>query len=113
MDLNKHIVTNDTSKPFHSSGLARVANGDHVGSTSNVSFNQRQHIECNRRLVYGYNRSVLGGAYGLFRSNFVKNSSLRRATSEGDNQTPSSLGSAPRSQSSPETPARNYDPYNS
>lgn len=68
MDLNKHVVTNDTNKPFHSNGYAQVAVGNRVGATSAESFNQRQQIERNRRLIYGYNRSAIGNAYGALRA---------------------------------------------
>ncbi len=50
MDLSKHIVTNinDPAKPFHSSGFAEVANADHFGATSNMTFEQRKQIMQNR-----------------------------------------------------------------
>lgn len=91
MDLNKHIVTNDTNKPFHSNGFAQIAVGNRVGSTDKTSFNQRQQIECNRRLIYGYNRSVIGSAYGVQRikpavNNEIKNMikpSLQQHNSQG------------------------------
>lgn len=62
MDLNKYIVKNDGNRPFHSSGYARVANGDNVGSTSDITFNQRLEIDHNRRLVGSYKRSLIGSA---------------------------------------------------
>lgn len=68
MDLNKHIVTSDTNKPFHSSGYAQVATGNRLGSVANVSFNQRQQIDRNRRTIAGYNRSVIGSTYGALRA---------------------------------------------
>jgi len=67
MDLNKHIITNENSNPLHSSGFAIVASGDKLGVTSAVSFNQRQQIDRNRRVVDGYQRSTLGNAYGVLR----------------------------------------------
>jgi hypothetical protein len=63
MDLNKHIVKNDNNKPFHSNGYAQVANGNQLGSTANISFNQRQQVKYNRRVIGGYNRSSIGGLY--------------------------------------------------
>jgi hypothetical protein len=71
MDLNKHIVTNDTGKPFHSNGYARVVNGDRIGATGNVSFNQLRRTDENRQLVDGYNRSNIGNAYGILRAKAV------------------------------------------
>lgn len=68
MDLNKYVINNDNSKPFHSSGFARIANGDRVGSTGGDSYSQRQQIDNNRRIIYGYNRSVIGSAYSVLRA---------------------------------------------
>lgn len=58
MDLNKHIVTDD-SGVFHSNGYARVAN-DGIGATDPTSFEKRQLVEYNRRLVNNYRRSAIG-----------------------------------------------------
>ena len=71
MDLNKHIVTNDTSKPFHSNGFARVVNGDRLGASGSISFEQRQLLERNRKLVAGYRSSSLGNTYGVLRAKTV------------------------------------------
>ena len=68
MDLNKHIVTNSTSKPFHSSGFAEVANGNHFGAVSKTSFEQRRQIDRNRQAIQGYQRSAIGNAYGVLRA---------------------------------------------
>ena len=81
MDLNKHIVTNDTGKPFHSNGYARVVNGDRIGATGNVSFNQLRRTDGNRQLVDGYNRSNIGNAYGVLRAkSVVKDASTDRTS---------------------------------
>jgi hypothetical protein len=68
MDLNKHIVSNDTNKPFHSNGYARVATGNRVGSTSSETFLQRQRIDRSRQIIKGYNRSTIGSSYGAMRA---------------------------------------------
>jgi hypothetical protein len=73
MDLNKHIFKNDDNKPFHSNGYAQVANGNHLGATANISFNQRQQVDYNRRIIGGYNRSTIGSAYGVLRAKPVIN----------------------------------------
>lgn len=77
LDLNKHIVT-DGSQPFHSNGIARVANGDRIGSASNMSFEKRQQIEKNRQNIAGYNRSVIGSNYGALRARPVSNANITR-----------------------------------
>jgi len=56
MDLNKHLVKNDDTKPFHSNGFAIVANGDRFGSTDNTSFEQRKQMSHNRKIITGYQR---------------------------------------------------------
>lgn len=111
MDLNKHIVTNDTSKPFHSSGFAKVANSDHFGATSNVSFDQRQQIERNRQLVTGYQRSTIGESYGVLRAKPVsKQAIVRKGTPIRPTiQQRNSIAVAPRQFR--ESSSRRYDPY--
>jgi hypothetical protein len=68
MDLNQHIVTTNTSKPFHSNGFAKGANGNRLGPTTSMSFEQRKQIDRNRRLVANYQRSNIGNAYGVLRA---------------------------------------------
>jgi hypothetical protein len=68
MDLNKHIITNNTSKPFHSNGFADAANGNHFGATTSVSFEQRRQIDRNRQAIQNYQRSAVGSAYGVLRA---------------------------------------------
>ena len=71
MDLNKHIITSDTNKPFHSNGFAIVANGDHFGATDNTTFEQRKQISRNRRIINDYKRSAIVDA--SFKANPVGN----------------------------------------
>jgi len=108
MDLNKHIVTNDDSKPFHSNGYAQIAVGNRVGSTaSHISFNQRQQVDRNRRIVYGYNRSVIGNnTYGISRTNHnlankINIDIVRPQQSQCQN----------RANSTPNPPHQHYNPY--
>ncbi len=68
MDLNKHIVTNDTNKPFHSNGFAQVANANHFGATTSESFERRRQIERNRQSIQNYQRSNIGNIYGTLRA---------------------------------------------
>lgn len=99
MDLNKHIVTDDDNKPFHSNGYARVAVGNRVGATSAESFSQRQQMERNRRLIYGYNRSAIGNAYGVLRAKPVISNNIINKVSTQSLQR----------QNNP--PSRHYDPF--
>jgi hypothetical protein len=69
MDLNRHIVKVNDNKPFHSNGYAQIAVGNRVGSTAaHISFEKRQQVDHNRRVVYGYSRSAIGSTYGALRS---------------------------------------------
>ncbi|MFZ2125298.1 MAG: hypothetical protein WA087_00840 [Candidatus Saccharimonadales bacterium] len=68
MDLNKHIATNDNASHFHSSGYAKVAYGDRVGSTTTESFGMRRQIDASRQLIKGYHRSAIGNSYSAVRA---------------------------------------------
>lgn len=110
MDLNKHIVKNDDNKPFHSSGFAQVASGNRVGSVGNTSFSQRQQIENNRRLVYGYNRSVIGNPCSVSRPKPILNNLVRPANGSSLQQHNSTHIPSPTRRFS-EPPVRGYNPF--
>lgn len=106
MDLNKHIVKNDDNKPFHSNGFAQIASGNRVGSVDNTSFSQRQQIENNRRLVYGYNRSVIGNPRGVSRPRPISGLTIEPSSRQRN--------SVPMPHPAPrfsEPPARSYNPF--
>ena len=111
MNLNNHIVANDISKPFHNSGFAEVANGDHFGSTSNISFDQRLQIDRNRQIIASYQRSTLGNTYGAQRVKPVIRHGVNRVNmpQRPSLQQRNSYGSAPRHFKEPS--ARRFDPY--
>lgn len=44
---------------LHSSGYARAQNEGSFGASGGVSFEKRQEIEQNRKMVSGYDRSML------------------------------------------------------
>lgn len=49
---------------LHSSGFARVQNGDNIGTASGESFDERRAIDEHRRFVKGYqNARLVRGAY--------------------------------------------------
>jgi hypothetical protein len=50
-------------KPFHSSGYARISQGNTIGSMNTTSFGQRAHIERNRGAVQRYGDSMVGQSY--------------------------------------------------
>ena len=107
MDLNKHIITNDDNKPFHSNGYAQIAVGNRVGSTAaHVSFNQRQQIDRNRRIIYGYNRSAIGNTYGASRTknNFVAEKTINVIKAP-------SLQQQNSIKNSPTPPPQRYNPF--
>ena len=113
--MNNHIYKPDNNKPFHSNGYAVVANGDQLGAVSTVSFEKRQQIDQNRRLVGGYNRSSIGRSYNeSLRAKSVQDSTQRvlGSTQRGSLQGYNSRNTAPmRSQGFHEPNARRYNPY--
>lgn len=111
MDLNKHLVAFDASKPFHNSGFAEVANGDHFGSTSNISFDQRLQIDRNRQIIASYQRSTLGNAHESQRASQVVRRGVSRISmpQRPSLQQRNSFSSAPRHFKEPST--RRFDPY--
>lgn len=110
MDLNKHTF-NDNNKPFHSSGYARVASGDRIGSVSSISFNQRQHIDNNRQTIDLYKRSAMGRARGVLKAKQFD----RPTASPNENKNSNSLqqynSSAPVVRRFTEPSSRGYNPY--
>lgn len=111
MDLNKHIVNSDDSKPFHSNGYAQVANGDQIGSTSAVSFEQRQVIDRNRLIINNYKRSTIGNSYGVLRAKPVTESEINRTSirQRSQLQQHNSLPAAPKRFTEPSS--RTFNPY--
>jgi len=106
MDLNKHIVAGDNGSPFHSNGFARIVNGNRIGSTGRMTFAQRQNIDKNRRLIYGYQRSSIGSAYGSMRAAAIlPNNTVGTGNQAQSRQQFNSMGGANAA------PARKYDPY--
>jgi len=69
MDLNQPIrpippippMSNNIVKPFHSSGIAEVANANHLGATSEVTFDQRKQVMRNRLDMISNQRLSTGG----------------------------------------------------
>jgi len=111
MDLNKHIVANDNHKPFHSSGYARVANGDRIGSVSNVSFNQRQRIDNNRQTVDLYKRSVVGSSRGVLKAKRYIRPDTTTGFSTSNNSLQQNNSTKPVVRQFIEPSSRGYNPF--
>ncbi len=110
MDMNKHIVKPNTNLPFHSNGYAEVNGANQIGSTSSLSFNQRQTIERNRQLIGNYNRSKIGTAYGVMRAKPVAENALDRNSIRQTLSTPQrNMPQMPKRFSEPSS--RTYNPY--
>ena len=104
LDMNKHIVKPDDSQPFHTSGYAVVANGDRIGSVSNISFERRQQIDQSRQKVGGYNRSAIGRARSELRARPVADSAFTNRNAINQ--------SAPvMTRSAPIAPPPKYNPF--
>ena len=108
--MNNHIVKIDDDKPFHSNGYAVIANGDQIGATSNVSFQQRQEIDRNRQIIENYHRSSIGNAYGVMRAKPVVQSAASR-TSMRQRSSLQQHNSLPSPKRFSEPSARTYNPY--
>lgn len=114
MDLNKHIVTDKNNSTFHSSGFARVAGGDRIGSTSTVSFNQRLQIDKNRQLVNGYERSAIANSRGVLRAKTFNRDAAKsniRGFADRSLQQSNSAGSSSIPHHFSEPTSRGYNPY--
>lgn len=109
MNFNKRIVMNIDDRPFHSSGYARVANGNRIGSVANISFDKRQQIEKNRQKVDSYRRSTVGNSYGVLRARqYVKPTTPVLCVK---NSLQSNNAAAPARRAFSEPSGRRYDPY--
>lgn len=110
MDLNKHTVAPGPNiSPFHSNGIARVANGNQIGATANVnaSFNQRLQTNGSRQFIRSYQNSTIGNAHGVLGAKPVARGITSRLLVPV--RLSSSQRSAGRQFSEPKT--RGYNPY--
>jgi len=135
MKISK-FVNNPGEKPFHTSGYARVAQGNAMGVASTQSFAQRQRIEKNRQLIQQYRDSQVANGSHLreelqrrldapqdttgdakdkhHRRRFATNN--RQAFNSGNASSatpPSAKQSSPLVQRTPfkEPPKRGFNPY--
>lgn len=114
--MNKHIVRDDDSTPFHSSGYAKAANGARMGSTNKISFEQRQRIDQNRRVVNPYRFSSLGRVQSeVYRAKTFQesqNTANPRMSLNPRLGKPNSNMSSSIQRNFSEPPKRTYNPYN-
>ena len=110
MDLNKHIVTDDSSSLFHTSGYAQVANGNNLGAVNTQTFEQRQQIERNRQIVGGYSRSTMGQSYSAMRARPVVSRDIARTSMRPRAAMPNRPVSGGQAHFS-EPQGRSYNPY--
>lgn len=104
MDLNKHLADSDNKpKPFHTSGFARIANNNQIGSTNSTSFGRRREIDAGRKTVMAYNRSALANIKNRHSYEMTNNLEPTREPVR-----PSVNG---RTNSVPQAPIRKYNPY--
>lgn len=68
MDRQKYVHDAEGSALFHSSGLAKVQSGNRIGSISRLSYSQRRQIDSDRKIIYNYQRSTIGGSYSELRA---------------------------------------------
>ncbi|MEI6850840.1 MAG: hypothetical protein WCK26_02645 [Candidatus Saccharibacteria bacterium] len=109
--MNKYVVKPGTSKLFHNNGIAEVANSGHFGTSSDISFDQRQQIEKTRKLIASYQKSSLGNSRSIMRARpVVRRTMVRNRMPQRPSTQHSRIVSvAPRHFKEP-TP-RSYNPY--
>jgi len=61
--MNNGLFPQDNSGIFHSSGYARVARGNTIGSMSVQPYGQRSYLERNRTSVRRYGESMMAQSY--------------------------------------------------
>ena len=125
IDLSKY-TGEDKSEIFHTSGHARLARGDQIGSAGTQSFQQRLDLAASNRTVADYKKSVLGARRGIARAKKAtpESTHLKRTGDDtSGNETPRfsrqafnageqpSSPSAKPSTSFREPPSRGYNPY--
>lgn len=100
---------NGTDVAFHSSVYALEAQGNRLGSTSVGSFNDRLHLERNRRSVRSYRESAIGtGAPSKYHddAHALRRGAIAPAPRQGGSATVS-----PKANTFREPPSRPYNPY--
>lgn len=116
--MNK-FLNNPQDRPFHSSGLARVAHGDAIGAASQQTFSQRTHVDRNRQVVNHYRESMVArgdlGSPATRRSgqriDIVKPYNRDRRSIRGMNNPGAASGVQPPAPSFIEPTSRGYNPY--
>jgi hypothetical protein len=63
MNIDQFSHNRLPDRPFHSSGYAKVSQGNTMGSTNSLTFGDRVSIEKNRTSVNGYRASMVGQGY--------------------------------------------------
>ncbi len=68
LDLNKVIVPDENKSEFHTNMFAKAANGNRVGSTSELTFEQLRQRDMKRKIIGSYQSSSIGNAYSALRA---------------------------------------------
>ena len=123
MSLNNKFINQPGRGVFHTSGYAKVAQGDSIGATSAESFDRRLRVDRNRRAVGRYGDSMIGRNYmreevkgALDASNPLKQSEASAAPQVSSRQRFNAGGTTPvRGVSIPKRtftePPKRYNPY--
>lgn len=127
IDISKYSGKDESeikAEILHSSGHARIGRGDQIGSASAQSFQQRIELAQQPRTIADYQRSAIGGRFGVLKAKKAgpRTSRLKRSTapSDGDGGSAASSRQAFNAGDTPpekpsasfkEPPSRGYDPY--
>jgi hypothetical protein len=116
LDLNKYSGQ-DKSQIFHTSGHARIGQGDRIGSAGTQSFQQRLELNQKDRTIADYKRSAIGarvGSLGAKRST-PRISPLKKDAGRGSSRQAFNAGDQSTQPVKPsgfkEPPSRGYNPY--
>jgi len=117
MSIHRFINQHDPEKPFHSSGYARTAHGDRIGSASTQSFSERARVERSRQAVRKYHDSHVARGHGQQTYRYAPIDIVKPSRPDGSRSVrPSSTAATPDVPVAPrptfqEPSATRYNPY--
>ncbi len=88
MGLNKHIaIPISEQDAFHSSGFAKVASGDRVGTVSRDMFTRRSQLDARLRIVNSFCQHNVGQSHTVPANNSTEPDLLKSSGPGIDSQT--------------------------
>ena len=114
MGIDKFISNTSKENIFHSNGLAKVRDGDALGSASAETFNKRSQINRGRQTIRRYTDSMVGQMHmrgSSSRPQLDAHNPIERSDPHASRH--NALGSMPNipPRSFKEPPTRGFNPY--